>query len=206
MSSPPTRSHGEFAAFIADGGYRGRVWLSMGWDWCKRPRCRVLAGATATRSRPSLCTAWSNIDENTPVCYVNYFEADAYARWANARLPLTEAEWETRGIRTLDGRQFRRARRFTLGTTREARGRSPRADVWRDVGMDRQRLSALPRFQNSARCGGRIQRQIHVQSIRVARRVLRHRLRTSGRAIATSFRPMRAGSFPGCAWQRDISR
>jgi ergothioneine biosynthesis protein EgtB len=95
LASRPV-NYGEFLAFIDDSGYRRpELWLSMGWDW-------VRSGA---RAAPlywhHVDGRWMNhtlqglveIDPRTPVCHLSYFEADAYARWAQARLP-TEFEWE----------------------------------------------------------------------------------------------------------------
>lgn len=95
LASRPV-THGEYLAFMDDGGYaRPELWLSLGWDW-------VQAGA---RHAPlywyRLGSRWHShtlqggveIDPHTPACHLSYFEADAYARWAEARLP-TEAEWE----------------------------------------------------------------------------------------------------------------
>ena len=89
-------TYGEYLAFMDDAGYaRPELWLSMGWDW-------VQSGA---RTAPLYWTRdgdrWLNhtlqgtveIDPHTPVCHLSYFEADAFARWAGARLP-TELEWE----------------------------------------------------------------------------------------------------------------
>jgi ergothioneine biosynthesis protein EgtB len=88
--------HGEFAAFIADGGYRRpELWLSPGWDsvtahgW-EAPLYWERDGA---QWRTFTLHGMADIDARTPVCHVSYFEADAYARWAGARLP-TEFEWE----------------------------------------------------------------------------------------------------------------
>ena len=89
-------SYGEYLAFVDDGGYqRAELWLSMGWDWVQ----------AAQRQAPLYWrhdgAGWRNhtlqgeveIDLNTPACHLSYFEADAFARWAGARLP-TEGEWE----------------------------------------------------------------------------------------------------------------
>ena len=86
----------EYLEFIADGGYQQpRWWLSLGWqtvtqqDWKAPLYWHKKDGQwfhfTLSGLRP--------IDLDTPVCHVSYFEADAYARWAGARLP-SEAEWE----------------------------------------------------------------------------------------------------------------
>jgi ergothioneine biosynthesis protein EgtB len=86
---------GEFGAFVGDGGYeRPELWLSDGW--------------AAARSEGWHAPLYWHDDANTlytlagrrplfsdePVRHVSYYEADAFARWAGARLP-TEQEWET---------------------------------------------------------------------------------------------------------------
>lgn len=95
LASRPV-NHGEYLAFIDDGGYRRpELWLSMGWDWVRS------AQRTAPMYWRELDGRWTchtlqgrvEIDVRTPVCHLSYFEADAFARWAQARLP-TEAEWE----------------------------------------------------------------------------------------------------------------
>ena len=95
LASRPV-THGEFAEFIADGGYRRpELWLSLGWDgvaargW-QAPLYWERDGDTW---RTFTLHGMVDIDAHTPVCHLSFFEADAYARWAGARLP-TESEWE----------------------------------------------------------------------------------------------------------------
>lgn len=96
LASRPV-TNGEWAAFIADGGYRDpRHWLSDGWAWVKAQGISaplywqqdddggwMQFGLDGLRS----------VDPAAPVCHISLYEADAYASWAGARLP-TEQEWE----------------------------------------------------------------------------------------------------------------
>ncbi|MEX2570776.1 MAG: ergothioneine biosynthesis protein EgtB [Gemmatimonadota bacterium] len=89
-------TNGEYLEFMADGGYRHpELWLSLGWAtlqerawtepfyWERRDGEWWLFSLSGMR----------RVEPNEPVCHLNYFEADAFARWSGARLP-SEAEWE----------------------------------------------------------------------------------------------------------------
>ena len=94
-------TNGEMLAFIADGGYqRPELWLAMGWDWLQAGQHQLplywsRAGGTERGGEYRNYTLQGvvDVDPNTPVCHLSYFEADAFARWSGARLP-TEFEWE----------------------------------------------------------------------------------------------------------------
>ena len=89
-------TNGDMIEFIKDGGYRRpELWLSMGWDWVQRDSHQLPLYWQLEDGAYSNFTLYGQVavDPNTPACHLSYFEADAYARWAGARLP-TEQEWE----------------------------------------------------------------------------------------------------------------
>ena len=86
-------TNGEWREFTAAGGYTtASLWLSEGWDWVQRER---ISGPLYWNEDGTHFTLAGRreIDPAAPIAHVSYYEADAFARWAGARLP-TETEWE----------------------------------------------------------------------------------------------------------------
>jgi ergothioneine biosynthesis protein EgtB len=141
-------TNGEMIAFIEDGGYRRpELWLSVGWAaaeenewsepfyWERRDGMwwsYTLAGMRA-------------IDRHETAAHLTYFEADAYARWAGARLP-TEAEWEhaAAGL-PVAGNFVDSGHLHPSGASRTAEGglRQMYGDVWE---WTRSQYSAYPGY------------------------------------------------------------
>ncbi|MGE4430230.1 MAG: ergothioneine biosynthesis protein EgtB [Sphingobium sp.] len=92
-------TNGEWQDFMADAGYETpSLWLSDGWAWVQANGIAAPAywqGDADGRYRQGFgLDGPSAIDPAEPVRHISYYEADAFARWAGARLP-TEAEWES---------------------------------------------------------------------------------------------------------------
>jgi ergothioneine biosynthesis protein EgtB len=94
----------EWLAFIDDGGYRtAELWLAEGWDRVRSEGWEAPLYWDRTDGSWDVFTLGGRRSVNLaePVCHVSYFEADAFATWAGARLP-SEFEWEAVARRHLD--------------------------------------------------------------------------------------------------------
>jgi ergothioneine biosynthesis protein EgtB len=126
-------SNAEYCAFIADDGYRRpELWLADGWltlrerQWTAPLHWRRDGADWAEFTLGGL----QPLDAHAPVSHVSYYEADAYARWAGARLP-TEAEWEAVAAGLPVAGNFVESGQLQPVASREADGlRQLFGDVW----------------------------------------------------------------------------
>ena len=134
-------NNAEFAAFVEEGGYQRRDWWSeAGWRW------REQAGAqhpvywkreSANKWTRRHFNQYRRLEDNLPVIHVNWFEAEAYCKWAGRHL-LSEPEWEMAASQSFQ----------SDGTIREAKRRFP----WGDEPP--QQWACQPGLGSRRVCGG----------------------------------------------------
>ena len=136
-------TNAEYAAFVDDGGYdRQTLWCDDGWRWrestdAKHPvYWRFTDGKWWRRDFDETV----RLEAHLPVLHINWYEADAFCRWAGRRLPM-EAEWEMAASAepTSDGRGISaHKRQFPWGDEAPT---SDRANLdWQNMGCIEVRL------------------------------------------------------------------
>jgi gamma-glutamyl hercynylcysteine S-oxide synthase len=128
----------QYVEFIDDGGYdRPELWQPAGWQWLQReaegegrrgPRYVEQIGVASGAVLQTRFGKATRMGGSQPVMHVNWWEADAWARWAGRRLP-TEAEWEIAALQApRRGFRWGDVREWTAGTLHPYAGFQP--DAW----------------------------------------------------------------------------
>lgn len=89
-------TNGEYLEFMEDGGYeKTELWLSDGAAAVENEKWNAPLYWEKVDGEwfNFKLTGFDKLNHNEPVCHISHYEADAFARWKDARLP-TEAEWE----------------------------------------------------------------------------------------------------------------
>lgn len=131
-------SWAQYVEFIADGGYdRSELWHPEGWGWLQAeaeregrrgPRYVEQIGVASGAVLQTLFGKPVRMGGTQPVLHVNWWEADAWARWAGRRLP-TEAEWQAAALQAgRRGFRWGDVREWTAGTLRPFQDYA--ADAW----------------------------------------------------------------------------
>ena len=197
-------TNGEWLAFMEAGGYgEPLVWLADGWASVKAQGWQA-PGYWEQRDgvwHQMTLEGLLPVDPRAPVTHVSYYEANAFANWAGKRLP-TEFEWEAASAgypvagNDLATNALRPRPAMAAGDGRLAQ---MFGDVWE---WTLERLPAVPRLSPGRRARRRIQRQVHGQPERAARRLVRDRAGPRAPPTATSSTRISAGSSPACASPR----
>ena len=149
----------QFVEFIDDSGYdRAELWHPEGWAWLQAqaqgegrrgPRYVEQIGVASGAVLQTMFGKATRMGGSQPVLHVNWWEADAFARWAGRRLP-TEGEWEIAAHHgTRRGFRWGDVREWTAGTLRPWAGFEPAA--WSaQAELDAQPLFARARVQRGA--------------------------------------------------------
>jgi ergothioneine biosynthesis protein EgtB len=145
-------TNADWLAFVNDRGYhRPELWLSNGWATVRAANWEApLYWERTPDGWTEFTLAGVNpVDPGEPVCHVSYYEADAFARWAGARLP-TEAEWEIAAREQPVNGAFVDARNFhpsPAAASRPGTLRQLYGDVWQ---WTQSAYTAYPGYAPSA--------------------------------------------------------
>jgi ergothioneine biosynthesis protein EgtB len=149
----------QYVEFIDDGGYdREALWHPAGWQWLERaaqgegrrgPAHVEQIGVASGAVLQTLFGKATRMGGSQFAMHANWWEADAYARWAGRRLP-TEAEWEIAALQaSRRGFRWGDVREWTAGTLRPWAGFTPAA-FSQTAELDAQPVFAIARVQRGA--------------------------------------------------------